>query len=147
MNDDMISHKAIQALRFPEGQLPIVLSALKTSGGSTSVKALKDLTIKMYETHMPIADSTDVYHLSPHEEDPNDDANEDEEEWGMTDEGGYTYLMNPKKKDKRKERPWRGRIGTPGSDGNLPELPEFQVQSERKGQRKEGRTMLGMWRP
>ena len=61
MNDDMVFHKAIQALKFPEGQLPLVLSSLQTTGQSNSVQALKDLTIKMYETHRPSNDQTDVY--------------------------------------------------------------------------------------
>ena len=46
MNDDMVCRKAIQSLRLPEGQLPIVMSALETTGEATSIKALRELTIK-----------------------------------------------------------------------------------------------------
>ena len=65
MNGAMIPHRAIRALRFTEGQLPIALSAFRTSGGSTSVQALQEIPIEIYETHKQITDHTDVYHLAP----------------------------------------------------------------------------------
>ena len=58
----MVRREAIQALRFTGGELPTALSALGTSGVATSIQALKDLAIKMYQTHRPIADRADVYH-------------------------------------------------------------------------------------
>ena len=55
-SEEMVFRKAIQALRLPGGQLPIVLSALRTMNAPTSVQSLSELTIKMYETHRPISD-------------------------------------------------------------------------------------------
>ena len=65
MGEEAIFHKAAQALKFPEGQLPIVLSALSTTGNSTSAQALGGLAIRMYETHRPITDRTDFYSVTP----------------------------------------------------------------------------------
>ena len=51
MSESVVFHRAIQALRVPEGQLPILLATLETFPNPTSVDSLKSLTIKMYETH------------------------------------------------------------------------------------------------
>ena len=64
MNDEMVFRKVAQSLRPADGQLPISLSSLKTSGGPASVGASGKLTIEMYETQRPISDQTDVYQLS-----------------------------------------------------------------------------------
>ena len=102
MSEDMTFHKAIQALKLPDGQLPIVLAALKTSGEATSLKALRELTIKMYETHKSSGDATEVYHAQP-ESTPTiipevEEELEEESEWEITDESGQTFLMRPKKR-------------------------------------------------
>ena len=57
----MIFNKALQALNLPETQLPIVLSALETKNNPNDVIALKDITVRMFETHRVHADRTDIY--------------------------------------------------------------------------------------
>ena len=82
MGDDVISHKAIPALRSTDRKFPIAISPLKTSGDASLVRALEDLTIKMRETHLPIADHAGVYQLS---QDPGEESSElydVETEWG-----------------------------------------------------------------
>ena len=114
MNEDMIFHKSAQALRFPDGQLPIVLSALQTSGESTSQKALKDLTIKIYETHRAITDHTDVYSVNhpPVETDETEpEGTESDSEWEYTDEFGQVFLMRTK--ENRKEKTPPGQLNRP----------------------------------
>ena len=61
MNDKVVSSRAIRALRLPGCQLPIAISALKTRSGRFSAPALREITIRMYETHKPGADSTGVF--------------------------------------------------------------------------------------
>ena len=140
MSEDMIFHKAVQALRFPEGQLPIVLSALQTSGESTSVKALKDLTIKMYETHKTITDHTDVYAVNPgsvEEEEEASEETESEVEWEYADESGQTYLMRPKKKSKGENAPGLAEAARRGDVANFRNYPNSK--SPHKGFAKGGK--------
>ena len=61
LGEKVVFNKVIQALRFPEGQLPIALSALETRPGPYSAAALREITIRMYETHKSGADTTEVY--------------------------------------------------------------------------------------
>lgn len=58
---EMITPNAMQALKLTESQLPIVLSALETKQNSHIVDILKDLTIRMFETHRRCPESSAVY--------------------------------------------------------------------------------------
>ena len=53
MSDKVVFSRAIHALRLPDGQMPIVLSALETRPGRFSVDGLREIAIRMYETHKP----------------------------------------------------------------------------------------------
>ena len=88
MNGDMIFHKAPRTILLPDGEFPIVLSALQTSGGSTALKACGELSIRMYGTHRPITDNTDVYAVNSGNGlvDESYDDLESEAELGYTDE-------------------------------------------------------------
>ena len=46
MSESAAFHRAIQALRVPDGQLPILMATLETFPNPTSVESLKALTIK-----------------------------------------------------------------------------------------------------
>ena len=61
MIDNVIFNRAIHALRLPEGQLPIVLSVLETRPDRFSVTALREVTIRMYETHKPGGGPAEVF--------------------------------------------------------------------------------------
>ena len=61
LSDQMIFNKALQALRLPENQTPIVISAMETRNAPNDVQALKEITIRMYETHKPSTDRSDVF--------------------------------------------------------------------------------------
>ena len=141
MNEEMIFHKAIQALRFPEGQLPIVLSALKTTGESKSIQALKEITINMYETHRPITDSSDVYHASPIEGMADESIVEPaDEEWEYTDEYGQIFLMKPKKKSKGKNAPGAAEAARRGAVANFRGLPNRSVHYNKGENQGKGKT-------
>ena len=136
MNNDMLFHKAIQALRFPDGQLPLVLSSLKTTGEENSLTALKSLTIKMYETHRPITDHTDVYNLTSINEEENQPEEESEQEWEYTDEAGQVFLMKPKKKSKGKNAPGAAESARRGAVANFRQYPNAKGKGKSKGKGK-----------
>ena len=140
MSDEMISHLAIQALKFPEGKLPIAISALKTSGEATSIGALTGLTIKMYETNRPITDHTDVYHLGQDAdgECPGGDREsaDNETSWEYTDESGQVFLMNPKKKSKGRNAPGAAEAARRGALANFRHYPNKNSYRPGKGKGK-----------
>ena len=61
LSDQMVFNKALQALKLPEWQTPIVISALETRQNSNDAQALKEITIRMYETHKTNKDNSDVF--------------------------------------------------------------------------------------
>ena len=67
MVEKVVFNRSIRALRLPDGKLPIALSALETRPGRFSVSALRGITIRMYETHNPGGDPTEVYSANPPE--------------------------------------------------------------------------------
>ena len=140
MSEEMIFHRAIQALKFPEGQLPIALPALKTSGEETSMGALKDLAIKMYETHRTITDHTDVYHLgqeTPEEcPDGGNASGDNESSWEYTDESGQVFLMKPKKKSKWRNAPGAAEEARRGALANFKGYPNKNSYRFGKGKGK-----------
>ena len=117
MTDQVVFNRAIQALRVPEGQLPIILSALETRPDRFSIDSLKDITIRMYETHRPKIDSTEVFAAghgqnpmqSTHSDQTTVDELESEEDWddsmAVTMEDGSVFLMKPKKATKSRNAP------------------------------------------
>ena len=57
----MLFNKALQALNLPESQLHIVLSGLETKNNPNDAIALKDIAIRMFETHRVRAERSDIY--------------------------------------------------------------------------------------
>ena len=108
LSESIVSHRAIQALLVPDGQLPILLATLETFPNPTSVGALKSLTIKMYETHRGELDSSEVFAADLNAGNDNDSS--DEEEVEFTDDTGGILLLKPKKATKsRTSRETRNR--------------------------------------
>ena len=112
VNEEMVFRKVIQALRLPDGQLPIVLSAFRTMNASTSAQSLKELKIKMYETHRPITAHTDVYQAQIDLTGGDDSVSASDtgmtgesEEIEIADSDGQVFLMKPKEKSKPKNSP------------------------------------------
>ena len=60
LDDSVIFNKALASLRIPDGQLPVILSALESRPDPKSTNALREMAIRMYETHKR-TDSPDVY--------------------------------------------------------------------------------------
>ena len=106
LSDTVIFNKALTALRIPDGQLPVILSAMETRTNPKSTEALRQMTIRMYETHKK-SDSSDVYQAQNHEGTVNNVAEEEESEaeFEWTDEFGEIFLMKPKRKGKPKNAP------------------------------------------
>ena len=127
LNDKIVFNRAIHALRLPEGQLPIALSALGTRPDRFSVTRLREITIRMYETHKMGGDSAELYTAASQ---PPDDAQQtfhavwgyggesdwyweeeepdlihDPEATEITLEGGSIMLMKPKKPNKPRNTP------------------------------------------
>ena len=52
---------ALQAPKLTESHLSIALSALETKRAIHSVDGIIDITIRMFETHRQVADSSEVF--------------------------------------------------------------------------------------
>ena len=61
LSDQMIFNKALQALKLPDARTPIAISALETRNPPTDVQALKEITIRMYDTHKPSQGRSDIF--------------------------------------------------------------------------------------
>ena len=61
VKEEAVFHRALQAIRLPDGQLRIAMATLETSQLPHSVQSLQTLTIKMFETHKTTVDSSEVY--------------------------------------------------------------------------------------
>ena len=61
MSEEAISPNALQALKLTESHLPIALSDLETNKDSHIVEGLRDITIRMFETHRHAPDRSDVF--------------------------------------------------------------------------------------
>ena len=64
MSEKIVPNRATRALRLPVGQIPIALSAVETLPGRLSVTGLREIAIRMYETHKLAGDSTEVYNAA-----------------------------------------------------------------------------------
>ena len=88
MEEKVVFNRSIRALRLPGGELAIAFSALETRPDRFSVKALQEITIRMYETHKFGGDSTEVYATTTHPAaDSQDVYHTGENEW--TDDERY----------------------------------------------------------
>ena len=64
LSDQMVFSKALQAPKLPEGQTPIAISALETRQSPNDVQALREITIRMYETHRVNMGNSDVFNMA-----------------------------------------------------------------------------------
>ena len=143
MTDQVVFNRAIQALRVPDGQLPIILSALETRPDRFSVDSLKDITIRMYETHRPKIDTTEVYvanNYPPTESQGQDETMhaeeyESEEDWQdsleVTMEDGNVFLMKPKKPTKPRNAPGMHEAAKRGAVNAFRHIPNHKGQGPR----------------
>ena len=161
-NDKVVFNRASHALRLPDGQLPIVLSAMETRPDRYSVGALRGITIRTYETHKSIGDPTEVYSATAN---PGYDSLNtchawengweesdwawNEEEWGpnleedvsgIMLEDGPIMLMKPKKPTKPRNAPGIHEASRRGAVRNFSNTPN------RKGKGKRGISLPSVWR-
>ena len=105
LSGSIIFHRAIQAIRVPEGQLPILLATLETFPNPTSVTSLRELSIKMYETHKSKPDSSEVFMAKNIESDEENSESEEGNTVQLTNEEGKVFLMKVKKATKSRNKP------------------------------------------
>ena len=153
-NDKVVFNRAIHALRLPDGQLPIVISALETRPDRFSVGALREITIRMYETHKSGGDSTEVYpvtsnpgneslntyHASETGWEENDWADEwesplEEDVSEIMLEDGPIMLMKPKKPTKPRNTPGIHEASRRGAVRNFSNIPNRKGKGKAKSVR------------
>ena len=61
MGESIIFHRAIQEMRLPERQPPILLAKLGKFPNPTSITTLRELSINMYKTHRGETDAIEVF--------------------------------------------------------------------------------------
>ena len=154
MNSKVVFNRAIRALRLPDGQLPIVLSALETRPDRFSVEALREIAIRMYETHKPGGDSTEVfattidaqndtvatYHSADGNWDENDwEFDEEESGWNHEEEiseimleDGPIMLMKPKKPTEPRNTPGIHEASRRGAVKNFSNIPNRKGKGKGK---------------
>ena len=123
MSESAVFHRAIQALRVPEGQLPILLATLETFPNPTSIDALKSLTIKMYETHRGKTDSSEVYTVTNREGEVGVESDTEGAEMQFADDSGEIFLLRPKKAAKSRNKPGNAETSKQGSVSNFQGTP------------------------
>ena len=147
MTQQVIFNRAIQALRLPDGQLPIILSALETRPDRFSVDSLREITIRMYETHRPKIDTAEVFVadsnpalIENHPENVNHDRCEEQDDndsWGdsmsVTLESGAVFLMMPKKPNKPRNAPGMNEASRRGAVGTFRHIPNQNQNGHVKG--------------
>ena len=84
MSGEMMPHKAPQAPKISESQLPIVLSALEAKANGQTIEDLKDIAIKMFGTYRNRPDPSETFMMAEpnvvtetEEGAPSDDPDED----------------------------------------------------------------------
>ena len=157
MSEQVVFSQAIQALKLSESQLPIVLSALETKQCSHSVDTLREITIKMYETHRPHdTDSSEVFVTDQpassmpgpdtvylQAEIPEDSGFEDDIEIEWMDEfSGDIFLMKPKRPLKSRNAPGAAASAQKGAVNQFRGYPN---KSPQKGTAK-GKGKMLCWR-
>ena len=150
ISESIIPHRAIQPQRLREGKPPILLASLDTFNNPTSAKALRELSIKMYETHRGKTNASEV----PHENHNPEDGGESETDKGgaiqFADVGGGIFPIRPKKPTKSRDAPGQAETSKRGSENNRQgtqtRLPDrrcaFDVAT-RVGWRKISRILFG----
>ena len=123
MSESVVFHRSIQALRIPEGHLPILLATLETFPNPTSVDSLKSLTIKMYETHRGKTDSSEVSNAITCEGDDGNESETEGAEMQFADESGEIFLLRPKKATKSRNKPGNAETSKQGSVTNFQGTP------------------------
>ena len=150
-NDKVVFIRSIRAMRLPDGQLLVVLSDLGSRPGRLSVGALREITIRMYETRKPGGDSAEVsnstiytggdaqaaYHATDNYWGESD-WSWGEEEWCVSHDedvsevllgDGSIMLTKPKKAHEATKYSWGPRIASSMSGGEL----QSRSESEREG--------------
>ena len=154
MNDKIVFNRAIHALRLPEGQLPIVLSALETRPDRFSVTGLREITIRMYETHKMGGDSSEVYNTAT--QPPADSQQTFHAEWGYGGENDWSWeeeesdlihdpeateiiledgsimLMKPKKPNKPRNTPGSNESARRGAVKTFSHIPNRKGKGNAK---------------
>ena len=123
LSESIIFHRAIQALRLPEGQLPILLATLETFPNPTSVTSLRELSIKMYETHKSKIDPSEVFTTGNTENGEEHSESEEESTVQLTNEEGKVFLMKVKKAVKSRNKPGQAESSKRGSVTNFQGVP------------------------
>lgn len=162
MNKKVVFNRSIRALRLPEGQLPIALSALGTRPGRFIAPALRERSPsecmrlanqaeiqRRYASNAPeTADSHSTYHAVDNDWGGYDWAGYDEE-WDMyredevtevTLEGGSTMLTKPRKPSKPRNTPGIREASRRGEVKNFTHIPN------RKGKGGGSQCVSSMWR-
>ena len=144
MTQQVIFNRAIQALRLPDGQLPIVLSALEARPDRFSVESLREMTIRMYETHRPKTDTTEVFmtntesqqinpegeHVNNHESEEIGDNDSWDDSMSVTLESGAVFLMKPKKPLKPRNAPGMNEAARRGAVNAFRDIPNQRIQTK-----------------
>ena len=147
MTRQVIFNRAIQALRLPEGQLPIVLSALESRPDRFSVDSLREMTIRIYETHRPKIDTAGVFAATTNQTPgghENDESNswaqedqEDDDSWddsvSVTLESGAVFLMKPKKPQKPRNAPGMNEAARRGAVSTFRNVPNQRAKGGTGG--------------
>ena len=144
MNEKVVFSRAIHALRLPDGQLPIVLSALEARPNRFIVEALREIAIRMYETHRAGGDSTEVYTAEANQPDnavatyhatdgdwwedgdwyeKEGDWNRDEEVSEIILEDGSIVMVKPKKARNPRNTPGAHEASRRGAVKNFSNIP------------------------
>ena len=101
--ESAVFRRETQALRIPDGQLPILLATLATFPNPDSIDSLKSLTVKMYEAHRGEIDSSGMFVTELAR--GNDCTSSETEEIEFADEAGNVFLLKPKKATKSRNKP------------------------------------------
>ena len=66
-NESVVFNRPIRALRLPDSQCPIVLSALETRPDHLSATSMGGIAIRIYATHAHGGDYAEIYVANPPE--------------------------------------------------------------------------------
>ena len=129
MVEEAVSHRPLQALRLPDGQLPIVLATLETFPVPHSVQALRPLAMKMFETRKTTVDSSEVYQTQHDSKEETDELEpETEEEFEYIGWNGTVYLTRREKNSEPKNYPGSDESARRGPIQNSTGAPNIKRQ-------------------
>ena len=151
MSEEMVFAKALQALKLSGTQLPILISVLETKQKSHCITTLKDMTIKMVETHrhrpgpsevfnatdnqsQNLTDTLDGWEAPEHPETEEwYEGDDDEETFERTDEHGEVFLFRPKRAAKARNAPGAAASATQGAIQQFRAIPNGRPKGKGKG--------------